>query len=104
MTQKVSDYLIKWGADQATGMSEALSAAELARLAEPRDETETLATCPLCRLMGHHAVEVRTFRARRLPGARPGEWIDASTFGDPADGTRVVRRMCMFCGHEWDRS
>jgi len=125
MTQKMSDYLIKWGdqpardlgqagRDFAAGFGEGLTgivavvnppsdAPDYSHLAEPRDETETLATCPHCKCMGHHPVDVRTFRARVLPGARPGEWIDASTFGDPADGTKVVTRTCVFCERTWRR-
>jgi hypothetical protein len=86
------------------GFHQALGDAELQRLAEPRDETETLATCPHCACMGHHLVEVTTFRARKLPGARPGEWIDVSAFGDPPDGTKVVTRTCVFCDRQWSRT
>jgi hypothetical protein len=76
---------------------------DYSHLAEPRDETETLATCPKCKCMGHHLVQVGTFRARKLPGARPGVWIDASMFGDPPDGTKVVTRTCIFCDYQWSR-
>jgi hypothetical protein len=84
------------------GFNKALNDAELRRLAEPRDETETLATCPKCACMGHHAVEVVEFQRRRLPDLDDG-WIDCSGFGDPRAGTRMAKRTCMFCGHSWER-
>jgi len=90
------------GQSFAAGFAQALSDAELRRLAEPRDETETLATCVHCGLMGHHAVEVVVFKRNRLSDGQDG-WIDCSGFGDPLDGTRVARRTCMFCGDRWDR-
>jgi len=94
-SQNLSDYLIKYGHDFVTGMSDALTDDSLRQLAEPRDETETLATCPECRCMGHHAVEVGTGEKReRTPD---GGWVYAV-------GVKVVWRTCMFCGHRWGRS
>jgi hypothetical protein len=100
---ETSKYLMKWGHDFVDGMSAALSDAELAKLAEPRDETETLATCPQCSCMGHHHVEVKVWEARgvRTPD---GGWIDMSGFGDPLPGTRVIWRTCIFCAHSWGRA
>ena len=91
---KLSDYLIKYGHDFVTGMSDALTEDALAQLAEPRDETETLATCPECRCMGHHAVEVGT--AERREHTPDGGWVHMSA-------AKIVRRTCMFCGHCWER-
>lgn len=93
--QELSRYLIKWGEDFVTGMSDVLAEDALRQLAEPRDETETLATCPECACMGHHAVEVGTGEKReRTPD---GGWVHQV-------GVKVVWRTCMFCGHRWGRS
>lgn len=89
-----ADYLVKWGADFVTGMSDALSEDALRQLAEPRDETETLATCPECRCMGHHAVEVGT--AERREHTPDGGWAHMSA-------AKVVTRTCIFCGYSWGR-
>lgn len=102
--------LATMGAVFAEGFAAGLTGAnpndheDYSHLAEPRDHTETLATCPKCKCMGHHLVQVGTFRARKLPGARPGEWIDVSMFGDPPDGTKVITRTCIFCEHQWTRT
>ena len=101
--QELSRYLVKWGEDFVTGMSDVLTEDALRQLAEPRDETETLATCPACSCMGHHLVEVTTWKRRTAPGMN-GELIDMSGFGDPPDGAKVVWRTCMFCAHRWGRS
>lgn len=91
---KLSDFLVKWGADFATSMSDALSEAELRKLAEPRDETETLATCPECACMGHHPVQVET--AERREHTPDGGYVHMSA-------AKVVCRTCIFCGHSWGR-
>lgn len=111
---KLADFLIQWspppsevarqlGQTYARAFSSEVEAAELRKLAEPRDETETLATCPECACMGHHPVEVKEWEARgvRTP---EGGWICMATFGDPPAGTRMAWRTCIFCGHIWGRS
>ena len=92
--QEMSKYLMKWGHDFVDGMSSVLEADALAQLAEPRDETETLATCPECACMGHHSVEVGTGeRHERTPD---GGYSHVSA-------AKIVRRTCMFCAHSWER-
>lgn len=61
---------------------------------------ELFVQCPACQQMGHHNFQLRDFRKQTIPGV-DGEPIDVSGFGDPPDGTPVIDRWCVFCGHAW---
>lgn len=63
---------------------------------EPRDESDPFCTCPSCGLAGTHGVEVITWQNGRVEGA-----FLVMTIGDPPDGARRARRVCVFCEHVW---
>lgn len=65
-------------------------------------DVEIQVQCPSCQLMGHHPFEHHVFYVDTVPGA-DGEPIALPAFGDPPDGTPVVTRTCVFCGHQWRR-
>lgn len=67
------------------------------------DDYDGFCTCPSCGLVGTHSVEHTVFRTRTIPGA-DGDAVTVFSWGDPPDGTPLVRRTCTFCAHVWDRT
>lgn len=64
-------------------------------------DVETQVQCPACQLMGHHPFEQHIFHTATVPGADGP--IAIPYLSDPPDGTPVVTRTCVFCGHHWMR-